>query len=150
MLSRENRWIVAYTLNFAINSLRLLAIPARSPALSFTRELASFISLALLLTSAISEAISSDTAELCATFELTSEMPLDAWLTFSAISLVVAVCSSIAAAMVVTIWSISDITAWISLLLQQCSGLHSFPRRRTIPGWIWQQCFPHRIASGWK
>jgi hypothetical protein len=72
--------------------------------------------LALLFTSAISAAISIETVELCATFELTSEMPLEAWLTFSAISLVVAVCSSIAEAMVVTIWSISDITAWISFI----------------------------------
>lgn len=59
---------------------------------TLTWPLAWFISL-LLLTVAISEAISAETVELWATFSLTSAIPWEAWMHCSwAISLVVAVC----------------------------------------------------------
>ena len=89
-----------------------------STALSLTLPLPSEIEPEVWLTSEMSCATSPDTVETWATFSVTSWMPSDAWPMFSAISVVVADCSSTAVTMVATISSTSLMTlviCWIWL-----------------------------------
>ena len=75
-----------------------------------TWPLLSIISPVELFTPMMSRVTSSAIFELLATLSVTSDIPSEAWDTFSAISRVVTACSSTAAAMVLTISLTSRIT----------------------------------------